>query len=681
MLFVALAAGCREDIIREPGPRQQLQPTTSFQAPGNDPWKLVWSDRNSATPALLWNGLIGIRLGSLGNAEDSQSRTLPMFMIWNYKKTGQERIVPTDSPFSISFSANPKAGNEEKVQDWQQTLDMSNGKLETSYTLSSDENDLRIITTTVIDPALSRVGQEWFVTPTRDATLSVKLDFQNRAFGSFVQRGSIVAWGQPTQRAVIHYVSTPSVKEIDNPQLTAQKPLAISIKGGETFTLRSTLTFLGGANAKSAGDGRVRYEDVAKASTRARGGEDQPDIEIEGPIEDQQAVRSFIYYLRSAISPRGGMSISPMGLSNDIYGGHVFWDADMWAFPALAFIDPTVAAAIPQYRIDHLSQAQNNLAEWIKAGRPVPKATLGPIAQTGSAGDAAKFPWESSVTGKETAPGDSRFEDHITGSVAFSLGIASDLGLVNPAAAARAISAASSFYLLRATNSVPAEIRSTMSPDENKIADNDLYTNLVAEWSASRGWPSEPLFKLPKDTVSFLTYDNDPLRSYKQAAAILAIYPLQYPPAEAEAKTMMDRFANKVIPNGPAMSDSINAIIWARIGESDKAYDAWRHGWMDFVRPPFLLFSEKRNQDRTYFTTGAAGELQSVIYGFLGFRIDSKPEAGASWSLKLKGDRWLSINPNLPKAWKRVTFRNFHVLGKTYTLTATHQSAKVTQGD
>ena len=144
---------------------------------------------------------------------------------------------------------------------------------------------------------------------------------------------------------------------------------------------------------------------------------------------------------------------------------------------------------------------------------------------------------------------------------------------------------------------------------------------------------------------------------------------------------MMDRFADKVIKNGPAMTDSVHAIIWARLGETDKAYDTWRHGWMDFVRPPFLLFSEKRTSDRTYFATGAAGELQSVIYGFLGFRIDSKPEAGANWSLKLKGDRWLSIKPNLPKAWKRVTFRNFHVLGKTYTLTATHQSVQVTQGD
>ncbi len=562
---------------------------------------------------------------------------------------------------------------------------MSNGKLESSYLERTPTNEVRIVTTTVVDPTQASIGQQWFVSPTEDAKLAVNLDFQD--VGAIEQSGHQLKWLQGRKHATVQYRSTPKTAAVDNPTFTSKTPTLIDVKAGQTFELSSVITFIDehGTPILSPKNENPKiiasFEDISKDSTRAFAGESQPDIEIDGPIEDQQAIRSFLFYLRSAISPKGGMSISPMSLSNDIYDGHVFWDADIWVLPALAFVDPTVAAAIPKYRIDHLSQAQRNLGDWIKADRPVPKARMGPIAQTGAAGDAAKFPWESSLTGKETAPGDSRFEDHITGSVAFSMGTAVDLGLVNPEAAARVMSAASSFYLLRANGSDPAEIRSTMSPDENKIADNDLYTNLVAEWSAFQGWPAEPTYKLPHDQMSFLTYDNDPVKSYKQAAAILAIYPLQYPPAEAEAKTMMDRFADKVIPNGPAMSDSIDAIIWARIGESDKAYDAWRHGWMDFVRPPFLLFSEKRNQDRTYFTTGAAGELQSVIYGFLGFRIDSKPEAGAIWSLKLKGDRWLSIKPNLPKAWKQVTFRNFHVLGKTYTLTATHQSAQVTQGD
>ncbi len=47
-----------------------------------------------------------------------------------------------------------------------------------------------------------------------------------------------------------------------------------------------------------------------------------------------------MFYLQSAIHPDGGMSISPFGLSNQMYNGHVFWDADIWVFPALALLDP-----------------------------------------------------------------------------------------------------------------------------------------------------------------------------------------------------------------------------------------------------------------------------------------------------------------------------------------------------
>jgi trehalose/maltose hydrolase-like predicted phosphorylase len=190
---------------------------------------------------------------------------------------------------------------------------------------------------------------------------------------------------------------------------------------------------------------------------------------------------------------------------------------------------------------------------------------------------------------------------------------------------------------------------------------------------------------LPADSTSFLTYEGDRMQPYKQAAAVLSIYPLQYPPAEAHARTMIERFQDKIIPHGPAMADSIHATIWARLGEPEKAYDLWKKSWSDFVKGPLLLFSEKRSSPATYFTTGAAGSLQSVIYGFLGFRVDEAPQPGAAWQLPLKNGRWLSIKPDLPLAWKSATFRNFRVLGNTYTLTVKREGSKtvtsVQQGD
>jgi hypothetical protein len=123
-----------------------------------------------------------------------------------------------------------------------------------------------------------------------------------------------------------------------------------------------------------------------------------------------------------------------------------------------------------------------------------------------------------------------------------------------------------------------------------------------------------------------------------------------------------------------------------RSGETDKAYSTWQDSWKPFTKQPLMLFSEKRTKPTTYFTTGAAGSLQTVLFGFLGFRLDSVAEQGAAWSKQLRGNNWLSIKPNLPLQWKSVKLKNFTVLGHRYTLTATHRpngqdAAEVIQGD
>ena len=455
--------------------------------------------------------------------------------------------------------------------------------------------------------------------------------------------------------------------------------------------------------------GTNRYDAIAAAAKTHWSKAWQTDIEIDGPVEDQQFIRSALFYLRSSIHPKGKMSVSPMGLSSDIYGGHVFWDADIWVFPALALIDPERAKVIPDYRLRHANAALENYVDWVVAGKPTGKGLMGkPIRREDlSKMDlpvAMKFPWESSVTGKETVPGPSRFQDHISGSVAWSVSQAADLGLVPTGAADQLKREVAEYYRLRSVKNASGlrEIKGTMSPDENHIGDNDLYTNLLAMWCSQTAspagggegagrhpknggqWPAKPTYKLPQDKPQatdhkplFLTYDNDGLRGYKQAAAVLSIWPLQYPPAEAQAKAMMERFADKVTKNGPAMSDSVHALIWARMGETEKAYAAWHASWKPFVKPPFLLFSEKRGSSRTYFTTGAAGSLNAVLYGFAGIRIDDKEAPNAKWSTPLKNGKVLSVAPNLPKEWKKLTLKNLAILGRRHTISIEGNSVTV----
>jgi hypothetical protein len=49
--------------------------------------------------------------------------------------------------------------------------------------------------------------------------------------------------------------------------------------------------------------------------------------------------------------------------------------------------------------------------------------------------------------------------------------------------------------------------------------------------------------------------------------------------------------------------------------------------------------------------------------------------------MKLKGEHFLSVRPHLPTAWKAVKFTNFAVLGRRFTLSATHNGATVSPGE
>jgi trehalose/maltose hydrolase-like predicted phosphorylase len=116
------------------------------------------------------------------------------------------------------------------------------------------------------------------------------------------------------------------------------------------------------------------------------------------------------------------------------------------------------------------------------------------------------------------------------------------------------------------------------------------------------------------------------------------------------------------------MTDSVHALIEARLGQADEAYETWRKSWREFTNHPMMLFSEKRRKEVTYFTTGAGGCLQTVLFGFAGLRIDTKAQEGSKWTVPLKNGRVLSCKPNMPKAWKSMTIRGLKVLGKSYTL-------------
>jgi trehalose/maltose hydrolase-like predicted phosphorylase len=389
-------------------------------------------------------------------------------------------------------------------------------------------------------------------------------------------------------------------------------------------------------------------------------------VTLDGPIDDQEFLFQSQIRIKSALSreilPVERYGFSPFGIGSELYFGHTFWDMDVWVLPSMLFLQPDAVRQMNKYRLDRAAQAEKNAAEFFK------KPNGGMM-----------FPWESSVSGKETVRASSVKEHHISGSVLWGLDLSEKAGIARPAEVGKVADGVSRFF--EATSVAGAdgrEIKDVMSPDENHIGDNDLYTNLLAKWAMNgRRWEGPAKFKLPKDETSFLTYDDDKLRSYKQAAAVLSIFPLQYPEAEKQARAMMERFESKVSKNGPAMSDAIHATVWARLGEKQKAYDAWKRAWKPFVKGPQMMFSEKRSSERTYFYTGAAGCLNTVIYGFAGFRFDDKPLDGAVWKKKLKSGWWLSCKPCLPPKWKSLKINPMVIDGQKYSVEIDQEKVRI----
>ena len=125
---------------------------------------------------------------------------------------------------------------------------------------------------------------------------------------------------------------------------------------------------------------------------------------IDGDVQSQQDVHSMLYHMYSFVREGNAQSPSPMGLSGLGYNGHVFWDADLWMFPAMLVLHPCeLGKAFVDYRFERLDAAKKNaFANGYKG---------------------AMYPWESAGTGVEETPVwalSGPFEHHITADVALA---------------------------------------------------------------------------------------------------------------------------------------------------------------------------------------------------------------------------------------------------------------------
>ena len=391
------------------------------------------------------------------------------------------------------------------------------------------------------------------------------------------------------------------------------------------------------------------------------------DIVITGDPEAQQVTHANLFYLLSSTYPGSDHSIPPMGLSSNIYSGHIFWDAEVWMLPALIVQHPDYAKSIVDYRFKTLAQAKKNAKAHSFAG--------------------AEYPWESADTGAEMAPAEFAKERHITADVGWAawqyyLWTGDKTYLAKEGWPI--LQATAQYWVARVTKGADGKyhIKGVLSPDETAgVVDDDAYTNAVvqanlrAATAAAKalGQTADPRWSaiaaglfFPQDKTRGIPAENSkPLTdrfAAKQADTLLLIHPLNVPFDPATAGKMLDFYTAHTIKNGPAMTTSIEAVVAARLGRAQSSLDLFHDSYRPFMRGPWDAFAEKRTSNRVYFCTGMGGCLQSVLYGFAGLQVVAAGEKASGTKIAGDSEASLYAAPHLPPGWGGLTIKGvqFH---------------------
>ncbi len=381
------------------------------------------------------------------------------------------------------------------------------------------------------------------------------------------------------------------------------------------------------------------------------------DIIIEGNLRDQLAVRSALYHLYSFARAGQAYSLSPMGLSGLGYNGHVFWDTEIWMYPALLAMQPAMGESLMAYRYERLEAAKQNAFSHGYAG--------------------AMYPWESSADGSEDTPVwalTGPFQHHISGDVAWAMWkyyqVSRDTAWLRQKGYP-VMKAVADFWTDRVEREGPGRysIRNVIGANEwEENIDNNAYTNGMAitvlrfatQAASVLGETPDPAWQEVADNIPILrfpdgttkeneTYAGQPI---KQADVNLLAYPMAIIRDPAAIRRDLAYYEPRLSPEGPAMGAAILSVLYSRLGEMEKAYAHFEASYQPNEVPPFGVLAETAGGTNPYFATGAGGMLQAVLFGFGGLEITDEG------IVQKKG--------RLPKAWQSLTITGVGKAGQTF---------------
>lgn len=405
------------------------------------------------------------------------------------------------------------------------------------------------------------------------------------------------------------------------------------------------------------------------------------DVGQQAPL--QQALRWNLFQIAQASARAEGAGIPAKGVTGSGYGGHYFWDTEIYVLPFLTYTRPAASRAALRFRYQLLEAARRRARE---------------LSQSG-----ALFPWRT-INGEEAsayyAAGTAQY--HINADIAYALSkyvaATGDTDFLLRAGADILVETARMWADLGFWQDSEFHVHGVTGPDEYTTVVNDnLFTNVMArynlaqaaavvrrlarldgpdydalvarlqltseeveEWeraAASMVIPFDDFLGVHPQDLHFLereVWDLErtplakrplllhyhPLVIYrfqvlKQADVVLALF-LQGELFTDEQKRADFEYYDPITTGDSTLSAVVQSIIAAEVGYGDLAL---RY----FVSALFVDLADRHhNTSDGVHVASAGGIWSSLVFGFGGFRDH---------------DGRFTFDPRLPKQWSSLTFR------------------------
>lgn len=415
------------------------------------------------------------------------------------------------------------------------------------------------------------------------------------------------------------------------------------------------------------------------------------DVEVPGQPGLQQAIRWNLFSILQASARAEGQGIAAKGVSGSGYGGHYFWDTEIYVMPFLTYTMPWAARNALRFRSTLLDNARHRARE---------------LSQKG-----ALYPWRT-INGHEAsayyAAGTAQY--HIDADIAYALsqyvGATGDEEFLAREAVDIFVETArlwADIGFWRDESKRTFHIHGVTGPDEYTTVVNDnLYTNVLARFNLRRAaravwelqrddpeayealvrrtgltedepneWaecaqgmsiPYDDFLGIHPQDAHFLEremwdLENTPLdkrplllnyhplviyrfQVLKQADVVLALF-LQGEEFTPEQKKADFDYYDPITTGDSTLSAVVQSIVAAEVGYHDLAL---RY----FLAALFVDLDDRHNNTADGVHVASTGGVWSaLVSGFGGFR-----DIGSG-----AGDQQWQIDPRLPDGWESLTYR------------------------